>query len=809
MGYIRWFDEISLDDIALVGGKNASLGELYQLLQDDPCKLPNGFAITVDAYHQLLQQHNLSARIFATLQQLDNHDTRALQKTGKEIRQAILQTPLPEALAEELAFAYGRLCADPQRPVSVAVRSSATAEDLPEASFAGQQDSFLNVQSLDQLLHSVHRVYASLFNDRAISYRIDKGFDHQAVALSIGVQQMVRADLAASGVMFTLDSESGFRDLVMITSAYGLGENIVQGTVNPDEFLVFKPPLNQGLRPIVKRHLGDKALKMVFRDQQQPVSAGAGGLAEATVNIEVAGDDRQRFSLSDDDVLQLAITGCRIETHYSARKGLPQPVDIEWAKDGVSGALFILQARPETVHAQRPQAVTEVFRLRQQGPLLAEGRSVGTRIASGKARIILHASQMHELQAGEILVTDNTDPDWEPVMKIAAGIVTNRGGRVCHAAIIARELGIPAVVGTGNGIEKISVGQGITVSCAEGDCGKVYAGELTFEVEQLPLLSSNRPRTKMMMNVADPQRAFAFAQLPNDGVGLARLEFIISHLIGIHPRAILECEQLSASLQQAIRARCHGYRDPRHYYVTKMAEGIGAIAAAFYPKPVILRFSDFKSNEYGALLGGSDYEPSEANPMLGFRGAGRYPSPQFIDCFRLECQAVLQVRQQMGLSNLVLMVPFVRTPEDLDQVLALMAEQGLVRGEHGLKVYTMCEIPANVVLAEEFLSRCDGYSIGSNDLTQLTLGVDRDSALLSHYDERNEAVKRMMAMAIAACNQRHKYVGICGQAPSDFPEITRWLVAQGIGSISLTPDSLLKMTQLVLELETQRSSQPQ
>ncbi len=799
MKYVRWFSEISLGDIAQVGGKNASLGELSRLLSDDYCQLPDGFAVTADGYRELLRHNRLKKSISSLLEGLDTSDTRRLQETGLRIRRLLQQAELPPPLEQELTDAWQQLRDEKGPKLTVAVRSSATAEDLPDASFAGQQETCLNVGSLEQLLESMHRVYASLFTDRAISYRVDKGYGQLDVALSVGVQQMVRADLACSGVMFTLDTESGFRDLVLITSAWGLGENIVRGTVNPDEFLVFKPTLLQGKRPIVKRQLGEKAIKMVRQ--------GASDSQETTQNVKVEASEREHFSLSDDEVLKLAATACRIEQHYSALHGHPQPMDIEWAKDGLSGGFYILQARPETVHSQQPQLVTEIFRLQQRGPLLAEGRSVGTRIAAGNGRIIADVSEMHLLQPGEVLVTDVTDPDWEPVMKIAAAIVTNRGGRVCHAAIIARELGIPAVVGTGDGVDQIRDGQPITVSCAEGDCGKVYAGMLDFEVRQQQQTDQRRPITRMMMNVADPQRAFEFSRLPNDGVGLARLEFIVSHQIGIHPRAALELQHLPDSLRQDISRRCRGYRNPVHYYVSKMTEGIGAIAAAFWPKPVILRFSDFKSNEYGALLGGADYEPEEANPMLGFRGAGRYPSPEFAECFALECRAVKQVREGMGLTNLMLMIPFVRTPEDLDQVLSLMEKQGLRRGDDGLCVYTMCEIPANVVLADQFLSRCDGYSIGSNDLTQLTLGVDRDSGLLTRYDERNEAVMRMMATAIEACNKQGKYVGICGQAPSDFPEITRWLVEQGIGSISLTPDSLLAMTQLVLELEEERAGE--
>ena len=791
--YIRWFSDIDMTDLPLVGGKNASLGELYRLLAGSETALPDGFALTASAYRAFLDANQLNERIFPLLDKLDKTDLASLHQSADRVRQLILAATLPAEVEQQVTAAYQKLCARYGEDADVAVRSSATAEDLPGASFAGQQDTFLNIRGSASLLHSCKQVFASLFTDRAISYRVDQGFDHRKVALSIGVQRMVRSDLAASGVMFTLDTESGFRDLVLLNAAYGLGESVVQGTVSPDEFLVFKPLLDGTHRPIVKRQLGEKASKMIYMGKDQH--------SVATQDVPVPEQDRYRFCIDDDEVLALATSACAIERHYSARAGHPMPMDIEWAKDGNTGRLFILQARPETVHSRADTRVVHHYRLKEKAVPLVTGKSVGKKIASGRARIILHAADMASLQQGEVLVTDITDPDWEPVMKKAAAIVTNRGGRVCHAAIVARELGIPAVVGTGNGLEKISDGAELTVSCAEGDAGYVYPGLLPFEVTEHRIDLGHRPKTHIMMNVADPQKAFEFAQLPNEGVGLARLEFIINNLIGIHPRAVLKLEQQSETIRSQINRITAGYPGAVDFYVDRMAEGVGAICAAFYPKPVIIRFSDFKTNEYRSLLGGEEYEPEEENPMLGFRGATRYLDDSFAPCFALECAAVKQVRERMGLTNLAVMVPFVRTPDDLDTVKSLIASHGLVLGEHQLKLYTMCEIPANVILAEQFLARCDGFSIGSNDLTQLTLGVDRDSALLSRYDERNEAVKRMIKLAIDACLASNKYVGICGQAPSDFPEITQWLVEQGISSISLNPDSVIEMTELVLKLE--------
>jgi pyruvate,water dikinase len=791
--YVRRFRELGIDDVPLVGGKNASLGEMYQALSGEGVKVPNGFATTAQAYRDYLVHNDLEARIQESLNRLEIDDIDALATTGAQIRGWIVDAELPPRLAEEINAAYTELNAEYGADTDVAVRSSATAEDLPDASFAGQQETYLNIRGSEHLLRTCKRVLASLFTDRAIHYRVDKGFDHMDIALSIGVQKMVRSDVGASGVMFTLDTESGFRDVVMITSAYGLGENVVQGAVNPDEFLVFKSTLEQGYRPIVRRHLGEKAIKMIYT--KDPVTA------DATRNVPVKKAERQRFSITDDEVLQLARYAIVIERHYSARVGKPRPMDIEWARDGVSGELFIVQARPETVHSVRTDAYQDIYHLKQRSEILAQGKSVGARIGAGRARIILEAAHMHDLLPGEVLITDITDPDWEPVMKIASAIVTNRGGRVCHAAIVARELGIPAVVGAGDATLVIEDGREVTVSCVEGDIGYVYAGTLPYSSERVDLRNLQHPKTNIMLIVGNPVQALEFAAFPNDGVGLARLEFIINSSIGIHPRALLEHTRLPNDIQQQIASRTAGYTSPRDFYINRLAEGVGTIAAAFYPKPVIARMSDFKSNEYAALLGGEDFEPREENPMIGFRGASRYYSEAFAECFALECAAMRKVREEMGLDNLELMIPFARTVGEVQQVLEAMAREGLRRGENGLKIKLMCEVPANALLAGQFLEHCDGFSIGSNDLTQLALGVDRDSGLLTGYDERNDAVTALMGMAIKACQAAGKYVGICGQAPSDFPEVTRWLVEQGIESISLNPDSILKMTEVVLEIE--------
>ena len=785
--YIRTFSELGINDVSLVGGKNASLGEMYRELSAEHVRVPDGFATLADAYFLYLDHNGLRQPISDALAQLDVTNVQQLAATGARIRGWILDGEMPAAVRDEINSAYDRLRQqnngeDPE----VAVRSSATAEDLPDASFAGQQETYLNICGEEHLQRTCKRVLASLFTNRAITYRVHKGFDHMSIALSIGVQKMVRSDLASAGVMFTLDTESGFPDVVMITAAYGLGENVVQGAVNPDEFLVYKNTLHAPFRPILRRHLGSKALKMIY--SQDSVTG------EATRNIEVRREDRYRFAITDDEVLQLAAYAVAIEKHYG------RPMDIEWAKDGRTGELYIVQARPETVHANHDASKQLSYRLKGQGKRLVEGKSVGSRIGQGKVRTILDASHMHELESGEVLVTDMTDPDWEPVMKRASAIVTNRGGRVCHAAIIARELGIPAVVGTTDATAILVDGQEVTVSCAEGETGIVYAGLLDFETEEFEL-DAERPKTKVMLISGNPGRALEFSRLPNDGVGLARMEFIISDSIAVHPRALLEFDQLAADLRQEIAPRIAGYDSPAAFYVGKLSEGIGTIAAAFYPKPVIVRMSDFKSNEYAMLLGGNAYEPREENPMLGFPGASRYHSQEFAECFALECEAVRRVREEMGLVNLETMIPFVRTVDELQQVLGLMSEHGLTRGENGLRVNVMCEIPANALLADDFLEHCDGFSIGSNDLTQLTLGVDRDSEMLTEFDERNPALAALMKLAIDACDRQGKYIGICGQAPSDFPEITRWLVEQGIQSIALNPDSVMRMTNLVREFE--------
>jgi pyruvate,water dikinase len=793
MRYIRTFSGLGIEDIPLVGGKNASLGEMFRHLTGEGVRVPNGFATTAEAYWHFLQHNRLIERIRERLQHLDTDNLAQLEQVGADIRQWILQAEMPPDLAEEITAAYQALAQEYGADPDVAVRSSATAEDLPNASFAGQQDSYLNLRGAKDLLAICRRVYASLFNDRAISYRVHQGFSHERVALSIGVQKMVRADVGASGVMFTLDTETGFRDVVFITAAYGLGENVVQGAVNPDEFYVFKPTLAAGKQPILKRQLGTKAIKMLYATE-----AAHGSF---TRNVEVVEADRLRFSLTDEEVIELARYAVKIEQHYSKAAGHDVPMDIEWAKDGVDGKLYVVQARPETVRSQESRKLYEVYHLESRGNVLVSGKSVGHRIASGVARVIQHASDMAQLRPGEVLVTDMTDPDWEPVMKIAAAIVTNRGGRTCHAAIVARELGIPAIVGCGNATDVVSQGQPVTVSCAEGDDGYLYDGALTFHVEKISADAEPRPRTKIMMNLGNPDQAFAHSFLPNDGIGLARLEFIINHSIQAHPRALLEYEKLNQDEQKHIDQLTLAYGDRQSYFIKRLAEGVGMIAAAFHPKPVIVRLSDFKSNEYASLFGGSHFEPHEDNPMIGLRGASRYYTDSFRDSFALECAALKLVREDMGLTNVVLMIPFVRSVDEALRVLAILRSHGLERGKVGLQIYLMCEIPANALLAEEFLQHFDGFSIGSNDLTQLTLGVDRDSGLLSGFDERNPAVLKLMEMAIQAARKMNKYAGICGQAPSDYPEMTAWLVGQGIASLSLNPDSVIPMTGIVIKTE--------
>jgi pyruvate,water dikinase len=773
--YVIPFERLGMRDVATVGGKNASLGEMIGALARLGVRVPGGFATTSHAYREFLAQGGLEARIRAELTALDVDDVVKLAACGARIRQWILATPFSAALSQAVRAALARL--SDGREVGVAVRSSATAEDLPEASFAGQQETFLNVRGEAAVLEAMRRVFASLFNDRAISYRVHQGFDHGAVALSAGVQHMVRSDLGASGVMFTLDTDSGFREVVFITAAWGLGETVVQGAVNPDEFYVYKPALRAGKHAIVRRNLGGKAVKMVY---------APAGSTERVATVEVPEADRRRFCLSDADLETLARQALVIEEHYQ------RPMDIEWGKDGATGEIFILQARPETVQSRGGRTIQR-YTLKGRSRVLASGRSIGQRIGAGPARVIRDVSEIARVQPGDVLVSDITDPDWEPVMKRAAAIVTNRGGRTCHAAIIARELGIPAVVGCGDATQRIADGQPITVSCAEGDTGQVYEGLLDFERKQIELDALPKIPVKIMMNVGNPDRAFDFAAIPNHGVGLARLEFIINRMIGVHPRALLEFERLDGELQQQIRVQMAGYSDPVSFYVEKLAEGIAQIAAAFAPEQVIVRLSDFKSNEYANLIGGERYEPHEENPMLGFRGASRYTDEGFRPCFELECRALKRVREAMGLTNVAVMVPFVRTVAEARQVTELLAANGLQRGAGGLQVIMMCELPTNALLAEEYLEHFDGMSIGSNDMTQLTLGLDRDSSIVAKlFDERDAAVKRMLAMAITACRKRGKYVGICGQGPSDYPDLARWLVDQGIESMSLNPDTVVE-----------------
>lgn len=794
--FIRFFNEIGIDDIALVGGKNASLGEMYRELAIHGIRVPNGFAVTAEAYRHFLHVGGLEGGMRAILADLDTHDLANLAERGRRLRELILATPLPQEIEREIVAAYGELCQEYGPETDTAVRSSATAEDLPTASFAGQQESFLNIRGERALLDACRQCFASLFTDRAISYRVDKGFAHFAVALSVGVQKMVRSDLGVAGVLFTLDTESGFPDVVLINSSYGLGESVVKGRVDPDEFLVFKTTLRQGYRPILKRSVGAKQEKLVY--------ATRGG--RSTRIVPVASEDRCRPSLTDDEVLTLARWGCLIEEHYSAKAGRSAPMDIEWAKDGKTGELFILQARPETVHARARKTTLEVYRLHHKGPVLLRGRSIGDKIGAGPARVIRTVEELQDFQPGEILVADMTDPDWEPTMKMAAAIVTNRGGRTCHAAIISREIGVPCVVGTGTATSVLRTGRDVTVSCAEGEVGVVYDGKLAFDRHTVVLANLERPHTRIMLNVGNPDQAFALAFLPNDGVGLAREEFIISSAIQVHPLALLRFDALppGPAKDRIAQLTCN-YPHRPDYFVDRLAEGVGQIAAAFYPKEVIVRLSDFKSNEYARLLGGDLFEPKEENPMIGFRGASRYYDDRYRDGFLLECRAMKKVREEMGLTNVKLMIPFCRTPEEGRRVLAVMAEAGLRRGEDGLEVYVMCEIPANVILAEEFAELFDGFSIGSNDLTQLVLGLDRDSEIVAHlFDERNQAVMRLIEDVIRRAHACGCKIGICGQAPSDYPEFARFLVGCGIDSISLNPDTLLKTTQDIVECEKQQ-----
>ena len=779
--YVIWFQDLRMTDVEWVGGKNASLGEMISQLAHAGVRVPGGFATTAQAYRDFLSHNRLTERIADRLAQFDVDDVEALARAGAEIRSWVAEAPLQPALREAIVEAYERMVKEGGAELSLAVRSSATAEDLPDASFAGQQETFLNIHGLENVIHAVREVFASLYNDRAIAYRVHKGFAHAEVALSAGVQRMVRSDLGASGVMFSLDTESGFDQVVFITASYGLGETIVQGAVNPDEFYVYKPSLAQ-LRPaILRRGLGGKAIKMIFADTR------AAGRSVKTLDVPEA--ERHRFSITDAEVEELARYAVIIEKHYG------RPMDIEWGRDGVDGKLYILQARPETVKSQgEAHGALRRYKLLERSRVLASGRAIGQKVGQGVVRLVKNASQMDRVKAGDVLVTDMTDPDWEPVMKRAAAIVTNRGGRTCHAAIIARELGIPAVVGCGDATSKLEDGQEVSVVCCEGDTGNVYDGRLKIEISETQLGTLPAAPVKVMMNVANPELAFEFRSLPNEGVGLARLEMIINNSIGVHPKALLEFGRLPESLKSRVAERISGYASPVDFYVTRLAEGVATIAAAFWPKKVIVRLSDFKSNEYANLLGGDRYEPHEENPMLGFRGASRYIAESFYDCFQLECQAVKRVRDDMGLSNVEVMIPFVRTVNEGARVVELLAANGLKRGDNGLRVIMMCEIPSNALLAERFLEHFDGMSIGSNDMTQLTLGVDRDSGgpIAATFDERDDAVKAMLSMAIRACGKAGKYIGICGQGPSDHPDLAEWLVDEGIESISLNPDTVVE-----------------
>ncbi|MEH2350033.1 MAG: phosphoenolpyruvate synthase [Nostoc sp.] len=808
---ILWFDEVGIADIPLVGGKNASLGEMIQQLTPKGINVPNGFATTAYAYRHFIESAGLEAKLRKLFADLDVDDVKNLRERGKKARSLLIHTPFPVELREAIATAYHSLCERYHAETDVAVRSSATAEDLPDASFAGQQETYLNVVGVEGVLAACHKCFASIFTDRAISYRHTKGFDHFSIALAVGVQKMVRSDLATSGVMFSIDTETGFKDAALITAAYGLGENVVQGSVNPDEYYVFKPTLKAGFRPIIDKKLGSKELKMIYYDG-----------SKFTKNVSVSVGERGKFALSDEEILQLGTWACLIEDHYSQVHGILTPMDIEWAKDGITNQLFIVQARPETVQSQKTGNVLRSYRLvlgnREWGigngekssqfptPLIT-GSAIGEAISQGKARLILDVQKLEQFQVGEVLVTERTDPDWEPIMKRASAIVTNSGGRTCHAAIIARELGVPAIVGCGNATEILKPGQEVTISCAEGEEGKVYAGLLPFEVEEVPLENLPRTHTQILMNVGNPQEALSLSAIPNDGVGLARTEFIIANQIQIHPMALIHYELLKDEFAKAKIAEITSlYDDKPQYFVDKLAQGIGRIAAAFYPKPVIVRMSDFKSNEYANLLGGRQFEPHEENPMLGWRGAARYYDEGYREAFALECHALKRVREDMGLTNVIPMIPFCRTPDEGRLVLAEMAKNGLKQGVNDLQVYVMCELPSNVILAEEFAEVFDGFSIGSNDLTQLTLGIDRDSALVARlFDERSPAVKRMVKMVIETAKKCDRKIGICGQAPSDYPEFAQFLVEQGIDSISLNPDSVLKTMLEVAKVEGSNS----
>ena len=792
--YIRWFEEIKIEDVPLVGGKNASLGEMYRELGSQGVKIPGGFAVTAEAYWLVVKSAGILDALEDSMAGLDKTNIADLAKRGKKARGLILDAGIPDELWAEIKDAYDRLCEEYGSYTDVAVRSSATAEDLPTASFAGQQETYLNVSGYHVLREACSKCLASLFTDRAISYRIDHNFDHFKVALSIGIMKMVRSDLATSGVMFTLDTETGFRDVVFITGSYGLGENIVQGAVNPDEYYVFKPTFRKGHSSLIRKTLGNKRIKMLY---------GKGNSKVLTRNVDVPELDRRRFCITDEEAMILAGYAITIEDHYSKKAGKARPMDIEWAKDGKTGDLFIVQARPETVESQKAMDVLEIYHLDGSGPVLARGNSVGGKIATGKAHIISDIAYLSSFKPGEVLIADTTTPDWEPVMKTAAAIVTSRGGRTCHAAIVSRELGVPAIVGSDDIMKAVHTGQKITVSCVVGDEGRVYDGILPFHVETVSLKGIQRPKTKIMMNIGNPEVAFSASMIPNDGVGLARMEFIINSYIKIHPMALIHPERVTDKRErEEINSLTFGYENKRDYFVEKLAYGIGSIVAAFYPKPVVVRLSDFKTNEYASLIGGQYFEPKENNPMLGFRGASRYYDEQYREGFALECRAIKWVREEMGLTNLIVMVPFCRRVGEAEEVLAEMAKNGLKRGENGLEVYVMCEIPNNVILVDEFSKLFDGFSIGSNDLTQLTLGVDRDSEIVAHdFDERDPGVMKMISMAIQGARKNHRHSGLCGQAPSDYPEFAEFLVREGIDSVSLNPDSVMKVTLKAVEIE--------
>ncbi|MFH1081719.1 MAG: phosphoenolpyruvate synthase [Pseudomonadota bacterium] len=791
---VLWFDELELADIPQVGGKNASLGEMRRELIPKGVSIPDGYAVTANAYRYLLKSSGIVEQMEQILADLDTHDIENLKSRGQQIRSLIYHSPFPRDLEDEIIAAYGKLCDEYGPNTDVAVRSSATAEDLPDASFAGQQETYLNVTGKEALLEACKKCFASLFTDRAISYRVDRGFDHMSIALSIGVQKMVRSDLATSGVIFSIDTESGFKNAILITAAYGLGETVVQGSVNPDEFFVFKPTLKTGHRPILQKKLGAKEIKMIY-------ATGVGG--EATEIVSVSDGDRERFCLTDDEILQLARWTTIIEDHYSAEAGYFKPMDIEWGKDGRTGDLFILQARPETVQSQKDVNVLENYVLLESKKPLVTGTSVGAKIGSGPVQVIKSVNEIRSFKKGEVLVTDMTDPDWEPVMKIASAIVTNKGGRTCHAAIVSRELGVPCIVGTGNGTKALMGVTYATVSCAEGEVGNVYEGLLKFEVQRINAKNLIRPKTRIMLNVGNPENAFTLAAIPNDGVGLARLEFIINQFISIHPMALIQFDKVTdAAVRSKIETMTRGYNDRRDFFVDKLAQGVAKIGAAFWPNDVIVRMSDFKSNEYANLIGGSFFEPHEENPMIGFRGASRYYDEKYRAAFALECEAMKKVRNEMGLTNVKLMIPFCRTVEEGEKVIKVMADRGLVQGENSLEIYMMVEIPSNVILIEDFGKIFDGFSIGSNDLTQLTLGLDRDSAEVAHiFDERNKAVMDLIRIAITKSNEMGKKIGICGQAPSDYPEFARFLVECGIDSMSLNSDTVIKTTVEILETE--------